>query len=213
MTCLIFMLSIYSYRLLDIWVSSVRAKEDQLSRYYEPDAILLHSNTVLKAKYDSVILSVQPLATLPFQLHSEFIRDKALMDYKMKSQEIANSKDELVASTIQIQGNNSLNEPITESVPTEVTSVLELTATKASNWITRTALPKLSPHKYSPSKSKSLPLELSSHVTDSSTNEMADSFKRMQRETKSLNDIEKLMENITSSPKGNDAHLRTSSFK
>ena len=194
MTCLIFMLSIYSYRLLDFWVSSVRAKEDQLSRYYEPDAILLHSNTVLKAKYDSLILSVQPLATLPFQLHSEFIRDKALMDSKMKSQEMANSKDELVASTNQIQGNNSLNEPITESVPTEVTSVLELTATKALNWITKTALPKLSPHEYSPSKSKSLPLELSSHVTDSPTNEMADSFNRIQRETKSLNDIEKLME-------------------
>ena len=175
----------------------MRAKEDQLSRYYEPDAILLHSNSVLKAKYDSVIMSVQPLATLPFQLHSEFIRDKALMDSKMKSQEMANSKEELMASANQKQGNNSLNEPTTDSVPTEVTGVLELTATKALNWITKTALPKLSPHEYSPSKSKSLPLELSSHVTDSSTNEMADSFNgrdRIQRETKSLNDIEKLME-------------------
>ena len=186
----------YSYRLLDFWISSVRAKEDQLSRYYEPDAILLHGNTVLKAKYDSVILSVQPLAALPFQLHSEFIRDKALMDSKTKSQEMASSKDEIMASANQIQGNNSLNEPITDSVPTEMTSVLELTAAKALNWITKTALPKLSPHEYSPSKSKSLPLELSSHVTDISTNEMADSYGRdgLTRETKSLNDIEKLME-------------------
>ena len=189
-----------SYRLLDFWIGTVRAKEDQLSRYYEPDAILLHSNTVLKAKYDSVILSVQPLAALPFQLHSEFIKEKALTDSKTKSQEMANSKDNLMASANQNQGNNSLNEPTNDSVPTEITSVLELTATKALNWITKTALPKMSPHEYSPSKSTSLPLDLSNQASDlnCSTNEMSESYNEkdrlLQRETKSLNDIEKLLE-------------------
>lgn len=191
-----FVFGLLNYRLLDFWIGTVRAKEDQLSRYYEPDAILLHSNTVLKAKYDSVILSVQPLGALPFQLHSEFIKEKALTDSKMKSQEMASSKDNLLASANQIQGNNSLNEPTNDSVPTEITSVLELTATKALNWITKTALPKMSPHEYSPSKSTSLPLDLSSQAIDlnCSTNEMSESYRLLQRETKSLNDIEKLLE-------------------
>lgn len=157
----------------------------------------MHSNTALKAKYDSVILSVQPLGALPFQLHSELIRDKALTDSKTKSQEVASPKDELAVSANQNQGNNSLKESTSESVPTEITSVLELTATKALNWITRAALPKMSPHEYSPSKSKSLPLELSSHATDTSTSEMGESWERkneFKRDTKSLNDIEKLLE-------------------
>ena len=194
------LLSLYSYRLLDFWIGTVRAKEDQLSRYYEPDAILLHSNTVLKAKYDSVILSVQTLAALPFQLHSEFIKEKALSDSKIKSQEMTSSKEDLFFSANQTQGNNSLNEPANESVPTEITSVLELTATKALNWITKTALPKMSPQDSSPSKSRSLPLDLSTSLTDSkcSVSEMSESGdgtgKLLRRETKSCNDMEKILE-------------------
>ena len=195
---------LYSYRLLDFWFGSIREKEEHLSKYYEPDAILLHSNTVLKAKYDSVVLSVQTLAALPFQLNSDFIKEKALSDSKIKAQEMASSKEDMSSLANQNQGNNSLNEITNESVPTEITSVLELTATKALNWITKAALPKMSPQDFSPSPSKSmsLPLDLSSQITDSniSTNEMSetescDEFgKLLKRDTKSCNDIERLLE-------------------
>ena len=103
-----------------------------MAKYYESDAILVHSDTTLKKHYDDLVTSIQPLAMLPFQLNSDFIRDKALTDSKLKSQDLIGSLDGSLSN--KNTGCSKGIEPTNESLA-ETTSMLELTASKALSWL------------------------------------------------------------------------------
>ena len=51
----------------------VRSKKDIVGRVYEDDSILSLSETTLRHHYDNMLLALQPLAVLPFQLEFEIV--------------------------------------------------------------------------------------------------------------------------------------------
>lgn len=57
-----------SIRSLDSWLSYLRTRESVIQKHYHPEAFLYLSNTATKSLYDDLLLSLRPLALLPFNL-------------------------------------------------------------------------------------------------------------------------------------------------
>lgn len=126
----------FSLRVLDFWLGYLRQKEDQLCKFYNSGAILVHSDTALKTQYDDLITSIQKLCVLPFHMDMEYIQQKALTDLKLKSQEMIGSFDDMATNSVPLDSSPN------QRSPKEVSSVLEITASKALNWLAKAALPK-----------------------------------------------------------------------
>lgn len=118
----------------------LRQKEDQLSKFYNSGAILVHSSSALVKQYDDLIVSLQKLAVLPFHMDMEFIKEKALTDSKLKAQEMVGSSEGM--ATITANQSNASDSSISQGSSKEATSVLEITASKALSWLANAALPK-----------------------------------------------------------------------
>ncbi|KAK7471809.1 hypothetical protein BaRGS_00035548, partial [Batillaria attramentaria] len=72
--------SVASLRLLDFWMGYISSKESIVGRFYEDDAILCVSRSRLEQKYQDVLLALQPLAVLPFQIDYDVVASYSLAD-------------------------------------------------------------------------------------------------------------------------------------
>lgn len=164
----------FSLRVLDFWMGYLSQKEEQLSKFYNSGAILVHSNSALKKQYEDLIASIQKLAVLPFHMDMEFIKEKALTDSKFKAQEMIGSSD-AIATTVANQSTSS------DSSTKEVTNMLEITASKALSWLANATLPRkrtASDSDLSESRSRSETVEPADQMVDSNStsSQMSGSF-------------------------------------
>ncbi|XP_043936155.1 RUN and SH3 domain-containing protein 1 isoform X2 [Protopterus annectens] len=67
-----FIFGLLNLKLLEFWFSHLRQCTDILSMHYEPKAFLSLSNTSLKHLFDELLLLLQPLSILTFNLHILF---------------------------------------------------------------------------------------------------------------------------------------------
>nr|XP_053629908.1 uncharacterized protein LOC128686818 isoform X1 [Cherax quadricarinatus] len=63
-----FIFGLLNIRSLDSWLSYLRTRESVIQKHYHPEAFLYLSNTATKSLYDDFLLSLRPLALLPFNL-------------------------------------------------------------------------------------------------------------------------------------------------
>lgn len=169
----------FSLRVLDFWLGYLRQKDEHLSKFYSSGAILVHANKALKKQYDDLLVSIQRLAVLPFHMDTVFIKEKALTDSKLKSHDMIGSSDGgSISSTNQ---SYALDFPANQTLKAQ-TSVLELTATKALNWLTNATMTK----RKSPSDLEDLSSCQSRSETIESTNPMTDSDSTADQMTGSL---------------------------
>ncbi|XP_071516962.1 uncharacterized protein [Panulirus ornatus] len=63
-----FIFGLLNIRSLDSWLSYLRTRESVIQKHYHPEAFLYLSNTATKSLYDEFLLSLRPLALLPFNL-------------------------------------------------------------------------------------------------------------------------------------------------
>lgn len=86
--------AIFSLRLLDFWMGYISSKENTITRFFEEDAILCLSRTNLEQKYEDMLLALQPLAVLPFQVDYEIVANYSLVDsaYMGESLEMGSPK-------------------------------------------------------------------------------------------------------------------------
>ncbi|KAG7163417.1 Iporin-like [Homarus americanus] len=63
-----FIFGLLNIRSLDSWLSYLRTRESVIQKHYHPEAFLYLSNTATKSLYDDLLLSLRPLALLPFNL-------------------------------------------------------------------------------------------------------------------------------------------------
>ncbi|XP_071098900.1 uncharacterized protein [Haliotis cracherodii] len=68
-----FIIGLLNLRLLDFWMGYVRSKKNIVDRVYNPSAILCLSQSHLQRGYDDMLLALQPLAVLPFQLEFDIV--------------------------------------------------------------------------------------------------------------------------------------------
>ncbi|XP_060551095.1 uncharacterized protein LOC132712696 isoform X2 [Ruditapes philippinarum] len=165
-----FIFGLLNLRVLDFWMGYLSQKEEQLSKFYNSGAILVHSNTALKKQYDDLVTSIQKLAVLPFHMDMEFIKEKALTDSKFKAQEMTGSSDAIATNVTNqsISSESSAN----QSSSKEVTSMLEITASKALSWLANAALPKKktsSDSDLSESRSRSETIDSANPMLDSNS--------------------------------------------
>nr|KAG5689181.1 hypothetical protein BaRGS_004015 [Batillaria attramentaria] len=75
-----FLAGLLNLRLLDFWMGYISSKESIVGRFYEDDAILCVSRSRLEQKYQDVLLALQPLAVLPFQIDYDVVASYSLAD-------------------------------------------------------------------------------------------------------------------------------------
>lgn len=93
-----------------------------MGRYYETDSILYMSQSVLHQSYEEMLISVQPLATLPFHLQFNFILGKMTdSDAEISADKKPDEKTNLKSKTRS----------------------LTLSAEKALRWLSGSAFPKM----------------------------------------------------------------------
>ncbi|KAL4216661.1 Rab GTPase binding [Mactra antiquata] len=164
-----FVFGLLNLRVLDFWLGYLRQKDEQLSKFYSSGAILVHANKALKKQYDDLLVSIQRLAVLPFHMDMEFIKEKALSDSKFKSQEMIGSSEG--GYTTPANQSNSSDPLANQNTLKAQTSVLELTATKALNWLTNATMAKKRSssdlEESSGSASKSDTIDSANQMTDS----------------------------------------------
>ncbi|XP_064595899.1 uncharacterized protein LOC135462604 [Liolophura sinensis] len=68
-----FIFGLLNLRLLDFWMGYTRHKDKVVGKLYEADSILCLSHTSLQRAFDEMLVSLQPLAILPFQLDTSFV--------------------------------------------------------------------------------------------------------------------------------------------
>ncbi|XP_041356371.1 uncharacterized protein LOC121373702 isoform X2 [Gigantopelta aegis] len=86
-----FIVGLANLRLLDFWMGYVRSKKDIVSRVYEADSILCLSETTLKHHYDNMLLALQPLAVLPFQLEFEIVCPSSALESSAEPNQLSQS--------------------------------------------------------------------------------------------------------------------------
>ncbi|KAK6185654.1 hypothetical protein SNE40_007838 [Patella caerulea] len=68
-----FVAGLLNLRLLDFWVGYIQMKDDLVEQVYYPEAILRNSKTKLDKHYNSMLLALQPLSALPFQMEYDLV--------------------------------------------------------------------------------------------------------------------------------------------
>ncbi|KAK3577364.1 hypothetical protein CHS0354_008460 [Potamilus streckersoni] len=156
-----FIFGLLNLRLLDFWIGYIRQKDELLKKYYKEESLFQLASGCLKNGYESMIISLQPLSILPFQLSVEFMRD---WHFKHKQNRplvtglnttLEETKMDLASQKTSIDLSLCTNKPsidnenATASIlgslgsPTNAgqANVLEKTAAKALNWLAKAALP------------------------------------------------------------------------
>ncbi|WAR29407.1 RUSC2-like protein, partial [Mya arenaria] len=151
-------------RVLDFWMSYLRQKEEQLAKFYNSGAILVHSPTALKKHYDDMITSLGKMSVLPFHLDMTFIKEKALTDSKFKSQEMTNSDTGMVE--VAANQNADVDTPTNLTPSRSRPSMLDFSASKALNWLANATISRMQ---------SSVDVTDSKFKTSDSTNESTDS--------------------------------------
>jgi hypothetical protein len=68
-----------NHRFLESWLIELTKKTDFLEKYYSPDSLLCLSSGPASVIYNELLISVQPLSTLPFRLFSSFEAQQAAL--------------------------------------------------------------------------------------------------------------------------------------
>ncbi|KAL5020513.1 hypothetical protein ScPMuIL_003405 [Solemya velum] len=163
-----FIAGLLNLRLFDFWMGYIRNKDTIVGRYYETDSILYMSQSVLHQSYEEMLISVQPLATLPFHLQFNFILGK------------------MTDSDVEVYVDKKPDEKTNLKSKTRS---LTLSAEKALRWLSGSAFPRT---KKSDNKSiqSDLEMSMSSSCIDTSTdkNNMSESAQEffMKNEDRSL---------------------------
>ncbi|XP_052096540.1 uncharacterized protein LOC127731744 isoform X2 [Mytilus californianus] len=71
-----FIFGLLNLRLVDYWMGYLRHNSSIVEKYYNQDSVMSLSGTLYERKYSEVLISLQPLAVLPFQLSIEFITSR-----------------------------------------------------------------------------------------------------------------------------------------
>ncbi|XP_052785578.1 uncharacterized protein LOC128221157 isoform X2 [Mya arenaria] len=159
-----FVFGLLNLRVLDFWMSYLRQKEEQLAKFYNSGAILVHSPTALKKHYDDMITSLGKMSVLPFHLDMTFIKEKALTDSKFKSQEMTNSDTGMVE--VAANQNADVDTPTNLTPSRSRPSMLDFSASKALNWLANATISRMQ---------SSVDVTDSKFKTSDSTNESTDS--------------------------------------
>ncbi|XP_025081046.1 uncharacterized protein LOC112556346 isoform X2 [Pomacea canaliculata] len=75
-----FLTGLLNLRLLDFWMGYISTKESIVGRFYEQNSILCLSQSVLDRKYQDMLLALQPLSVLPFQIDYDIVSNYSLAD-------------------------------------------------------------------------------------------------------------------------------------
>ncbi|XP_076438643.1 uncharacterized protein LOC143277640 [Babylonia areolata] len=75
-----FLAGLLNLRLLDFWMGYISTKETLTSRFYDDVAIVRLSQSVLERQYQDMLLALQPLAVLPFQVDYDIVASYSLLD-------------------------------------------------------------------------------------------------------------------------------------
>ncbi|KAJ8307629.1 LOW QUALITY PROTEIN: hypothetical protein KUTeg_014820 [Tegillarca granosa] len=68
-----FIFGLLNLRLLDFWMGYLQHNESLTKKFYNTDGVILLGQSYLQTAFDQMLVSLQPLAILPFQLGIEFI--------------------------------------------------------------------------------------------------------------------------------------------
>ncbi|XP_045185208.2 uncharacterized protein LOC123543184 isoform X2 [Mercenaria mercenaria] len=196
-----FIFGLLNLRVLDFWMGYLSQKEEQLSKFYNSGAILVHSNSALKKQYEDLITSLQKLAVLPFHMDMEFIKEKALTDSKLKAQLMIGSSD-AIGTNVANQSTGS-DSSANQSSSKEVSSMFELTASKALSWLANAALPRRrtpSDSDLSDSRSRSETIDSANQMIDSNStsSQISGSFSFQDDTEKDIEKpVKQILENLS----------------
>ncbi|KAJ9580660.1 hypothetical protein L9F63_024161 [Diploptera punctata] len=137
-----FVFGLLNVHSLDAWAGYLRTRESVLRKHYEPDGLLLMANTAgasVRALVDQLVLTLQPLALLPFkldllfevrQLHHSLRRMNSLVQPEVPHQAAASSSSSGASSSSPTGGKpwtlmklvRSIQNSITQSADEETHS-------------------------------------------------------------------------------------------
>ncbi|ESO86569.1 hypothetical protein LOTGIDRAFT_235361 [Lottia gigantea] len=95
-----FIAGLLNLRLLDFWVGYIQMKDDLKEQVYHPEAILRYSQTKLDKQYNSMILALQPLSTLPFQLDYDLVAHTPAAAAMLDNSSDGKSEDKTVSEKV-----------------------------------------------------------------------------------------------------------------
>nr|XP_022307094.1 uncharacterized protein LOC111113269 isoform X2 [Crassostrea virginica] len=72
-----FLFGLLNLRLLDYWMGYLRYSDALTDKFYNTDSVVILSRTCHERAYDEMLISLQPLSVLPFQLGLEFVLENS----------------------------------------------------------------------------------------------------------------------------------------
>ncbi|XP_061180531.1 uncharacterized protein LOC133189134 [Saccostrea echinata] len=72
-----FLFGLLNLRLLDYWMGYLRYSDSLTDKFYNSDGVIVLSRTCHERAYDEMLISLQPLSVLPFQLGLEYVLENS----------------------------------------------------------------------------------------------------------------------------------------
>ncbi|XP_048749934.2 uncharacterized protein LOC125661855 isoform X1 [Ostrea edulis] len=72
-----FLFGLLNLRLLDYWMGYLRYSDNLTDKFYNSDGVIILSRTCHERAYDEMLISLQPLSVLPFQLGLEYVLENS----------------------------------------------------------------------------------------------------------------------------------------
>ncbi|XP_070178659.1 uncharacterized protein [Littorina saxatilis] len=146
-----FLAGLLNLRLLDFWMGYITTKENFTGRFYDDDAILCAAHSTLERQYQDMLLALQPLAVLPFQVDYDIVATHSLADSSYmgesdiehsspKKQELSSSPKIVIARTKNRAGTSPNRASWAGPTNNRQDTSLDISATW--DWIKNTTLPK-----------------------------------------------------------------------